>query len=333
MGAVLVTAVAVTAVAVLLAGCGAGAARPPGRGRLVPAGTATSTAPAGSRAEALALARRLLTRLVLPAGARPVRLPVPPVLRQPQIPSGGAHQVDVHRLFWLRQSTVAAQSFLEAHLPGGTRLAGYGGPGTLGVVSVSFTPRSTPAGIYGAELDTAVVTGGYRGSLLRADAEAIWYPPRTAAEHLDAARFHAVKISGTLLNPKLHTVTRTFTSSAVIGRLAGLLNGLPAAPYQPAGCPAIAATFQFSFTPATPAAHQVTVTPSGCMTVEITVSGMVQPPLWDSQKLTTAAMRLLGLRSLVSRSARAARVAGMRVAPRRGALAVFGRLRPTAQRS
>jgi hypothetical protein len=193
---------------------------------------------------------------------------------------------------------VAAQSFLEAHPPGGTRLAGDGGPATLGAVTVSFTPRSTPAGIYGADLATAVVTGAQGGSLLRADAEAIWYPPRTAAEHLEPPRFHAVKIAGTLLNPKLHTVARTFTSGTVIGLLARLLNGLPAAPYQPAGCPAILATFQFTFIPATPAAGQVTVTPSGCMTVGVTVSGMSQPPLWDGQTLITAAMRLLRLRTL-----------------------------------
>lgn len=295
-----VTAVAMTAVAVLLAGCGARAADRPGISRRASAGTASNRAPAGSRAEALALARRLLSRLVLPAGGRPVRVRVlPQMLRQPRIPSGGAHQVDVPRLFSLRQSTAAAQSFLEAHPPAGTRLTGYGGPGTLGVVTVSFTPRSTPAGIYAAELDIAVVTGAHAGSLLRADAEAIWYPPRTAAEYLDPPRFRAVKVSGTLFNPKLHTVTRTFTSKTAIGRLAGLLNGLPAAPYQPPGCPAGLATFQFTFIPPTPAAHQVTATPSGCITVGITVAGVLQPPLWDSGTLTRAAMRLLGLKSLV----------------------------------
>ena len=62
-------------------------------------------------------------------------------LAQPQIPSGGAHQVDAHRLFLLRQPAVAVQGFLEAHLPAGTWLACGGGPGALGVVIVSVAPR------------------------------------------------------------------------------------------------------------------------------------------------------------------------------------------------
>jgi hypothetical protein len=77
------------------------------------------------------------------------------------------------------------------------------------------------------------------------------------------------------------------------------VNGLPAAPYQPPGCPAIVATFRFTLVPAVRAAPRVVVSPSGCMTVGITVGGVAQPRLWGDERLIRLAMRLLRLRSLV----------------------------------
>jgi hypothetical protein len=242
------------------------------------------------------------------AGAPPQQLP------QPSIPSGGTHRAGVHGLFLLRQLMGTVQSFLEAHVPTGMRLSGYGqsadpggatsGQGRTadpGVTEeyVSFQPRSLPGGIYLAELDTAVVPGADGGSILRADAAVTWYPHWSAAEHVDPRRDRAVRIWVQLLSPRTHTVVRTVTSGAVIGRLATLVNGLPAAPYQPPGCPAIVATFRLTFVPAVRAAPRVVVSPSGCMTVGITVGGVAQPMLWGDERLIKLAMRPLRLRSLV----------------------------------
>jgi len=63
-----------------------------------------------------------------------------------------------------------------------------------------------------------VPAGG--GSLLRADAQVTWFPPRTQAQHVDPARFRAVTVSATLFNSRRHTARRTFTAGAVIARLA-----------------------------------------------------------------------------------------------------------------
>ena len=184
-GAATVTAVTATA-AVLLTGCGTRAAVLPARGRPGPAATA-STGPgtgrepaAGSRAGAQVLARRLLLRLSLPPGARPVPMRVlPPLLRQPYVSYGGAHQADVHRLFALSEPLTVVQGFLMADRPAGMRRSSYGQgtdpgsgladgktvpPGDITMASVSYQPRSLPAGIASAELDTAVVpaAGGGR---------------------------------------------------------------------------------------------------------------------------------------------------------------------------
>ena len=299
------TITAVTAMAaMLLAGCGTRIADLPARGRPVPAATASAarspagTGPAaGSRAGAQALARRMLSRLILPPGARPLRMRVlPPLLRQPQIPDGGTHDADVHRLFLLSEPMSAVQSFLRAHLPAGMRESGDGqSADSTGITMeiVSFEPRTLPAGINGAELDTAVVPAAGGGSLLRADAAVIWYPARSAAERVDPTQYRAAVVSVTLFNPRQHTVRRTITSGGVIAGLAGLADGLHAAPYQPPNCPAILASYRITFVPAARPAPQVVVTPSGCMTVGVAVAGAAQPPLWGDTGLIRAATRLL----------------------------------------
>jgi hypothetical protein len=82
-----------------------------------------------------------------------------------------------------------------------------------------------------------VVPGASGGSLLRADAKLIWFPPRTAAECLIPASYHALTIAVTILNPRLHTLRKVVTSQSVITRLAEALDraqaALPAGPSCP----------------------------------------------------------------------------------------------------
>jgi hypothetical protein len=316
----MVTAVTATA-AMFLAGCGTRTADLPARGGPAPAATASTGPgpgrglPAGSRAAAQALAHRLLAGLILPPGGRPVRMrTLPPLLRQPQGSYGGTHAARVHRLFLLSEPITAVQGFLMAHQQAGMKRSGYGQgtdpgsgkasgktvpPGQITMASVSYQPRSLPAGIYLAELDTAVVPAPGGASLVLATAAAIWYPARTAAEQVDPARYRAAVVSISLFNPGQHTVTRTVTSARAIGRLAGLVNRLPGAPYQPANCPAILAGYRVIFIPTVPAAPRVVVSPSGCLTVGVNVGGVTQPPLWGDTGLIAAAKRLLHVKSLL----------------------------------
>lgn len=299
-------AMAVTAAAaVLLTGCGTRTPDLPTRGRPGPAATA-STGPgtgrepaAGSRAGAQALARRLLLRLSLPPGARPVRRREPPrLLRQPEIMFGGTHRADVYALFRLSEPPIVVQEFLQAHLPAGMTLSSHGQSGVT-MLTVGDAPRSLPAGISSAELGSAVVPTADGGSLLRADSAVTWYPPRSAAEWIDPARYREVVVSITIYNPRVHTVTRAITTGRAIARLAGLADGLHAAPYQPPSCPAILASYRITLVPAARPAPVVVVTPSGCMTVGVTVAGAAQPPLWGDTGLIGAAMRLLHVKSVL----------------------------------
>jgi hypothetical protein len=299
--AVLVAA-GIMAVTGLLTACGTAGSGSNGTGP--PGGAApltqvrTSGSHSGSRAEALGLARQLLSRLVLPPGVGPVRVsPLPRLLRHPVSHIAAAGSVDAHRLFTLPQPMPISYRFLLAHVPAGMRLYANGqgsGPAGVSMQDVSYAPRSVPAGIYQAQLATVVVPGRGGTALLRADAQVIWFPPRTPAEHLDPADFRKVTISARVFNPRPHTVTRVVTSPAVILRLASLLNGLPAAPDLSMSCAAAAATYRVAFAAGAVTAPAAIVTADGCLTDQITVSGKAQPVLWDrSEKLVAAVSQLL----------------------------------------
>jgi hypothetical protein len=294
--------------AALLAGCGSAAlqvaarhdGRPGGPGSPVLAGS--GGAPAGSRTEALTLARKLLARAVVPAGARrDHRRPLPRLLRQPgQVMGGARDSVDIHEVFWLRQEMPAAYGFLRKNVPAGMRRTGYGQAGDRAGITmddVTYSPRSLPAGIYAAEQVTAVVPAPRGGSLLRADAQVTWFPRRTAAEHIEPADFRAVTVSATMQKsgPRTVTRTRTFTSPAVVAGLARLLNRLPATPVQVAGCPAMLDMYRVRFIAATASPADVVAVAPGCLGDYISVGGKVQPPLWDAGRLARAVRRLLGI--------------------------------------
>jgi hypothetical protein len=226
---------------------------------------------------------------------------LPPSLRQPQVGYGLINTAYLHRVFLLRQPMTAVQAFLTGHLPAGMRSLGSGQQGNSGGISmemVNFGPRSLPAGIHSAELDTAVVPAAGGGSLMRADAAATWYPARSAAEYIDPGGYRAAVVSITVLNPKRHTVTGTFTGSRVIARLAGLADGLHAAPDVPMSCPALLASYRIAFVPASGRAPRVALTPSGCLTVGVAVAGAAQPELWGDAGLIRAAKLLLHVKSV-----------------------------------
>lgn len=281
--------VAVTAAAALFAGCGSGtiSPRPPGTSASPAPAARPSRPPAGSRAQALGLARRMLRSLVLPAGSHPVRVrPLPEQLRQPYSGPGSGTLVDAHRLVKLDRPMGAAARFLTAWPPQGmtvtTPSAPAGSPGQP-ARALTYTRGVFPAGIYAAEVDLMVIPAAGGGSLLRADAQVIWFLTRNAAEYLNPADYRAVTVKAiTVETPIRPTVTRQITSRQVIARLAGLLNGLPAAPLVAWSCPVFSRIYRVGFE-ATPGARPgVMVTASGCPTDQVSVAGGAQPPLLDA---------------------------------------------------
>ena len=282
--------VAAVAAAVLLAGCGSALARP-GSG---PDHRAAG-GPGGSQAEAMALARHLLTQLELglPPGARPAQVKsLPPLLRDRRAP--GAGWVSAQRILLAPGKPRAAWETLLAHAP-------FNEPTRFGAVPTSvgmLLPAPAP-GVDAAELDVSMAPLSGTTTLVAAYVYAAWLPSRTAAEHLEPASFRAVTISADQLVPRPQQVTRTFTSAAVIARLAAFLNGrtpAPTAALIALKCLAPLASFTLRFTSTGRRASAVTVSTADCMTNAVTVNGRQQPLLWDTRDgLASMARKLLGL--------------------------------------
>jgi hypothetical protein len=293
-------------VLVAVAACGSVAAPPAGGGHPRAGGTAPSAAvpgpPAGSRAEAAALARLMLSRLRLPAGTRRLPpTPLPPSLSQPAVQqAGGATSLDLHQLFAVAQRLDAVAAGLAARVPGGLTRGSTGegsGPGGVTMREVSYTARSLPAGIVAAQLVLTVVPAGSGGSLLRADAEVIWYPSRSAAEYIDPARYHVLSIAVTIFNPRLRTIRKIVTSQAVITRLAEALDRSPAEPGTAVSCPMSFATYRLALSVSRSSRPTVVVfaTRWPCGGSAITVSGQVQPALADDGAVVALADQALGM--------------------------------------
>jgi hypothetical protein len=272
-------------VGVLVAACGT--VRAPG-------------AAAGGRAEqqARVYAQRLLAKLGLPAGARRTAWPGPRNrLLKPMLPDWLHDVVNVQVLYQVGAPGVAGQ-FLAGHVPAGMMAGESGQGGAGGGVYVDYIPRHLPPGIASAYLATVIIPAS-SGALLRADAQVVWYPPRSEAEYIHPGGYRSVTVTAPAVPgaSPADAVTRTFTASAVIAKLASLLNHLPVLVPTVMSCPVVAgAPLRLVFTPAASRWPRIVVTPSGCFADNMRVAGRGQPALDDHGNGTISAMlRLLDL--------------------------------------
>jgi hypothetical protein len=291
-----VVGVAVASMAVLLVGCGTDP------GSTARATSAVTGPQAGSRAQAETFARDLLTRFAVPAGTRPVRLsPVPLSLRNPWAGPAGSSapgSVDLGQLDEVTLTSAATRAFMLTHEPSGADMTGTGqenSPDGVRDLYIHLGSRFLPRGINAAEAVVLMVPRSAASTLMSIYVHVLWFPSRTAAEHLDAADFSAVTVSAVVNGAKLHRVTRIIRSAADIAALARLLNGFHAAPDTTQSCPS-GNTFQISFDPRTAEQAQVVVTTYGCYGATVTSRGVPQPALLDpGNAVATAAARMLGV--------------------------------------
>jgi hypothetical protein len=293
-----VRAILVLAAAATLAACGTVAAPVASGHRAHPGGMQAAAdrhgPPAGNRAEAGALARLMLSRLRLPAGAR--RLLAAPV------PAGGlwagaATSLDLHQQFMLRQPIGTVTAALRTHPLPGMSLPDFGTSGVRTRV-VLYTPLSVPAGVSAVQLVLAVAPAKSGGSLVRADAQVIWFPPRTAAEYIDPAQYHVLTIAVTIYSPRQHTIHRVVTSHAAITRLAKVLNESQVAPPDKLlSCPMTVASYQLAFAVSRHSRPAVVVTATNgpCEGAQVSVGGRAQPALQNENAVVATADALLGI--------------------------------------
>jgi hypothetical protein len=282
-------------IAAMLTGCGTLPAAVPGQ----PAAALGQPAAAhGSRAQAAALGRRMLAALVLPPGASALVRPLPRELRQPgELFGYGRYSVDLHKAFTLTQPMAVTQSFVARHVPTGMDLSHTGSGGDPVGDFVSFAWRKLPGGMYSADLVVAILPAVRgNGSLLRADAQVMWYPARSAAEFVRPGRFRAVTVSVYRYGQKSDIVRRTFTARSIIAEFARLINGLPGEPSVTFHCPAITVGRRVAFDPASSGQPPIVVYPTECIAVLVTVGGRAQPTLFGSAQLIRVIDHLVSYR-------------------------------------
>lgn len=255
-----------------------------------------------SAARARAYARTMLAALRLPPAAR--KTSWSPRSVRPMLPAPLSDVIDLRTFYRISWSIIRVDAFLQANIPPGLRIGDTGQASHAGIPlteSVDYNPRTPPPGIYQATVATTVVAATSGGSLIRVDAQVAWYPPRSAAEHLDAALYRAVIITA----PTRHSgppdpAVRTFASSTVIRRFATILNNMPAEPSIAENCGAMSYNdaYRLAFTPKTSQEPKVVVTTSVCSIDSVVVGGRAQPSLLDNgSTLIDEFDKLLGLTS------------------------------------
>jgi PASTA domain len=129
------------------------------------------------------------------------------------------------------------------------------------------------------------------------------YQHRSAAEYVSPALYHAVTVTAVICcTGRPHTVSRRFTSAAVVTELADTLNRAPAAPagLRQCSCPAAIAGYvwyyQLTFETA-PGGLLTLQAYDGCCNFGVSVWGKDQPGLWGTGFADIAA-KLLGIRPM-----------------------------------
>jgi hypothetical protein len=217
--------------------------------------------------------------MTFPPGTRPFPpRSLPRAMRNPGPPAGQGW-VRAERVLLAPVKPAAAWAVVQAHAP-------FNEPGAMGPAAVnglagSSTLLAAPEpGVAAAQVAVWAEPWSHGTTLIAAYAYATPRPARTAVEHLDPGRFSTVTVIVTEYGPHTRTTTRTFTSAAVIARLAAFLNARPAAPQVAVSCPPPSVAYELRFT--AKANGPVLTVSEGCLTDQITVNGAQQPPVWDN---------------------------------------------------
>jgi hypothetical protein len=247
--------------------------------------------------------RRLLAKLVLPAGATlTARNPGGVALASSSSVPGSSALIDVHR-FWrvAGEDPAAVLSWFQAHAPAGSSLTTSGsgsGPGfEFNALGFSF-PDITGV-LDSRELGVTIAAARGGGTAIRADAQDVYWIPKPRWERVPAG-VQQIDVSVQRLNESTGdttTTSQTVTNASQIATIVSLVNALPPAQPWVLMCPAdLGPTVMLNFLSAPGAAPLATAVAggSGCGEVSFTLHGKTAPGLSDGPELDTRLGHLLG---------------------------------------
>ena len=231
---------------------------------------------------------------VLPGAHALTRSPVADLDKPPSVPV--SDNVVSQSRWWTAPGTVeAAVAWLTAHPPGGLSYVGAGsssGPGQLPKQDLTFSSRASHAAYAQDQLLLSVVPLG-NGVAVRADAQAIWLPDRTAAS---AVPLPVDSVELRITRPG--TRARAATVRGERGEeLARAVNALPAVAPGRYSCPAVIVGRDSSDVLTFHTRQRVvvvTVDLTGCTSVTVSVHGPArQPALTGAREIDKKVQALL----------------------------------------
>jgi hypothetical protein len=201
--------------------------------------------------------------------------------------------VSVHRWWSTPLSPPSALASLRARLPATLRLTGRGIGTVTGGATLTYLILEGPP-IRGSNDETLLVTiaGDRRGSGIRADAQVLWVPPRTAAEDVSPGVRHVTLLE--YRRDSSHVLARVTLSGARARRLARLVNDLPVDNRGPHGC-TLDTGLRIRMTFPTDGGGLVFTVWPACGSVLVSAGGSSQPALLMRTALSDALARDLGL--------------------------------------
>jgi len=200
----------------------------PSRGVSVPA---PGSAAANERA-ADAAARRLLSTLMLPAGATvSASDPSPGRLSVPGFSQASIALVDLHRFWRVSEGPSAVSAWVLSHPPAGGSFLGSGGDGGSGyrVETPAYSFAPVGSALLSRTLAVSVTAARGGGSAVRVDAEVEWLIPRPRSERVPAG-VRLVALTDTRVDVhtgKSTTARIVVTDAARVRRIVGLVDALP----------------------------------------------------------------------------------------------------------
>jgi hypothetical protein len=259
-------------------------------------------APFATRAESLRLARRLLSKAVLPPGTRRLHgRKLPAGLSGPPQRPAATPQIDVHRLLRERWSMRRTANFLNHHHPPAWSYDGSGsssqivhGNKVITEADFEYVPRHIGAAFSEVEMLVTVAPARHGHALIRVDVQVVWYRHKPADAYLAARNFRAVRIDDYGNGPHSRHIERTFRQRAIIDKLTRVLNAEPVAPGGTWFCPLFGGpTVKLTFKPVKGRQGAVVtgyICPPG---YHLSIGGHSRPALVDNGKIEKIADKLL----------------------------------------
>ncbi len=235
-----------------------------------------------SEQAAQARADALVGEVVLPDGARETDGPGSPRLSEPGTTVGTDYQVRATRFWTLPMPFAALLDDLKARQQGGRSVSSTG----------TATDRSGPTSAfveYG-ELQISLAPLDDATTAVRADAQVLWTPERSASERVPGRVRTAEVTAGSGLPAQ--TTRSVVVRGAQAQHLADLVDGLVRDTRGVHGCPMDSGRrrrIEFTTTRGTAVAEGFS-----CGSVTLTLDGVPQPPLLDAPDLDAAVEAALG---------------------------------------